>query len=460
MDAINQYLQERFEEVSPFEFYREIFPAGELDTEGAFTKGKYTGIVVTVTSERKPDGKVKIKRYSITDDLQTVNDVVASDDFCLCSPISYAGKNRTAENARNLYAIAVDLDFIRMKEDYPIGLANLLNRHVEALERIPRPTFIVSSGNGLHLYFVLERSIPLFKNIVEQLQDFKRELTRIIWHDSICNISHPKEVQQEGLYQGFRMPGTVTKNGGRARAYRTGNKATMEYLNRFVRPEYQVTRFAYKSSLSLKEAEEKYPDWYERRIVKGENRRAWAVNRAVYDWWLRRISEDASIGHRYFCMMALAIYARKCSRYDEKRNPNPVTREELEQDAFGLMPLFDSMTETNDNHFGADDVLDALEAFDDRWITCPRKTIEYRTAIRIDAKKRNYQKQADHLEEARAIRDIRARRNGERWDAHSGRKSKKSVVQEWRKENPDGKKADCIRETGLGKATVYRHWNV
>ena len=38
-----------------------------------------------------------------------------------------------------------------------------------------------------------------------------------------------------------------------------------------------------KSRLSLAEAKEKYPDWYERRIVKKERRGRWTVKRDLYD---------------------------------------------------------------------------------------------------------------------------------------------------------------------------------
>jgi len=38
----------------------------------------------------------------------------------------------------------------------------------------------------------------------------------------------------------------------------------------------------------------------------------------------------------------------------------------------------------------------------------------------------------------------------------SGTAQKK--VTDWRKQNPDGKKADCIRDTGLSKHTVYKWW--
>ena len=32
------------------------------------------------------------------------------------------------------------------------------------------------------------------------------------------------------------------------------------------------------------------------------------------------------------------------------------------------------------------------------------------------------------------------------------------IVEEWRESNPLGTKADCIRETGLAKHTVYKWW--
>ncbi len=42
----------------------------------------------------------------------------------------------------------------------------------------------------------------------------------------------------------------------------------------------------------------------------------------------------------------------------------------------------------------------------------------------------------------------------------NGRKPKKDIVQKWRLEHPEGKKADCIRDTGLTKPTVYKWWNI
>ena len=39
-----------------------------------------------------------------------------------------------------------------------------------------------------------------------------------------------------------------------------------------------------------------------------------------------------------------------------------------------------------------------------------------------------------------------------------GRPTAERTVREWQESHPTGKKADCIRETGLAKHTVYKWW--
>lgn len=40
-----------------------------------------------------------------------------------------------------------------------------------------------------------------------------------------------------------------------------------------------------------------------------------------------------------------------------------------------------------------------------------------------------------------------------------GSSKQKDIVIRWRLEHPSGRKADCIRDTGLTKPTVYKWWN-
>ena len=264
MNELTAYLEQYYDEVEPRDFYRGIFPEGDLQKKGELReKGssvyKYNGIIVSVTNKKKANGDTLIKRYTLTDDLDMIDEVCQTEDFSLMSPISYVGKERTAENARVMYAIVVDLDKVRIEDGVPVGLISLLERHIELTDRIPKPTYIVSSGTGLHLYYVLESPINLFKDSAKQLQLFKHDLTDLIWHDTICDIQSKKDIQQEGIYQGFRVVGTITKTGDRARAFQIGDPVSMEYLNGYIQNEaHRVTDLSYRrKGLSLHEAKEK-----------------------------------------------------------------------------------------------------------------------------------------------------------------------------------------------------------
>lgn len=441
-----EYLMTYCEEISAKEFYRGIFPEGELEEKGVYETGKYTGIAVSVNDQSK-----KVKRYSITDDLEAIDELCSSDDFSLMSPISYAGKSRKSENARFLYAMAIDLDGLKEEqyEGEPIGIATLFYQfdgHGPS-NYLPKPTYIVASGTGLHLYYVFEKPIPLFRNIVEQLEVLKRRLTWQLWTQGVSDLQN--SVQYESLFQGFRVPGTVTKDGKRAKAFvvDSGEKVTVDYLNAFVPEEYRVQSLVYKSKLTLKKAEQKYPEWFEKRIVKGEKRGRWTCKRDLYDWWKRKLESGAEDGHRYWCIQVLSVYAVKCG----------IPREELEKDAFGYIDLLHERGKRKDNPFTSNDVLKALESYNDSYVTYPIDTISDRTGIRIEKNKRNGRKQAVHLERARAVQNIDYP-DGE-WREGNGRKPQKETVREWREKHPEGKKADCIRETGLDKKTVYRWWN-
>ena len=442
MNLLTKYLETYFDEVTYKDFYRDIFPVGVLQCKGKDYYGdrKYNGIIVEVTDEKLNSGKPKVLRHTLTDDLEKLDEVVSRDNFCLMSPISYAGKTRDSSMARELYALTFDLDGLISTDKSPYSGIKELFWQIENTDyRIPKPTYVVSSGTGLHLYYVFEKPIPLFENVLEQLEVYKRKLTWFLWHDSISTL-HDK-IQYEPVCQGFRVVGTITKTGERVRAFKTGPKVTMEYMNSYYPDEFQVKEFTYKSDLTLDQAKEKYPEWYHKRIDNKQKKGSWVCNRAVYDWWKKR-AREVEQGHRYWFIMTLATYAVKCC----------IKREELEQDALDLIPLLNAK---GTEPFTEDDVIHALEAYNDNYATYPIDTIVKRTGLPIEKNKRNGRTQEKHLMGARAIRDI----NNPNWRDGNGRKQKKEIVQKWRLEHPDGKKADCIRDTGLTKPAVYKWWN-
>lgn len=457
MNVLANVLDVWFEEVAPLDFYRSIFPEGELDVYGEMNKGMYAGIALEITGQHKEKGrKPLVKRYTVTDDLQVVSDLCKSDNFCVMAPISYAGKSRDSKNARFMYALVVELDNLIVEDDKQVGLLRLISQWDDAMAWIPKPTYLVASGTGLHLYYQFEKPIPLFKNVVSTLQAYKREITKKIWNRHVTVSCTEETIQQESIFQGFRMVGTMTKLGDRVKAYETGPKVSIEYLNSFLleRDKNDKEKLAneialvYKSNLTKEMAKAKYPEWYEQRIEQGVKKGTWICKPALYEWWLKRIMEEAVVGHRYYCLMMLSIYAIKCG----------IEEERLINDAFQVMLLFERRTVDEANHFTEKDVLDALQSFYDKdLITYPINSIQHRSGLKIEKNKRNYRKQDLHLKLARATKSI-LKEAGELQT--EGRPSMRTEVIYWRKANPNGTKKQCMKELGIGKSTVYKYWEL
>lgn len=432
-----------YEEVSYTDFYRDIFPVGSFEQRGVYEDGKYNGIAVAIEQ-----GGKRTKRLTVTDDLEAIDDMAASDDFCLMSPISYAGKSRRSSNARFMYALAIDLDGLETLKQWEFFVEQVERGHemLRFVWGIPRPTYLISSGTGIHIYYVFERPVPMFRNIVEQLEKLKKRLTWQAWTQGASSL-HDK-VQYESLFQGFRVVGTITKTGGRCRAFSVGGKVTVEYLNKFVPEEYRTQDFVYQSDLRLADAKEKYPEWYQRRVVEKRPKKSWTCKKALYDWWIRKLLGGAEQGHRYWCIMTLATYAQKCG----------VPRETLEEDAYGLIPFMN----TKGDEFTEDDVLHALEAYSDSYITYPIDTIVVRTGIPIEKNRRNGLKQSQHLYLARRRKDD-MKAIGLPMKSPEGRPkgsgTAERTVLKWRQGHPDGRKKECKDATGLSYPTIRKWWN-
>lgn len=434
----NEYLQTYFEEVTAREFYRAVFPEGSFERAGHPEDEKANGIITVIEDE-------KARNRMVFDDLAVI-DEVKGKEFAVMSPVAYSGRNRTAKNARWLHGIAIDLDGVELQ-----NLRDVFYQMENGI--LPRSTYCINSGHGLHLYYLLEKPVPLYNHLQDKLREFKYELIAKIWNRYTSTYTERDQVQYQGIFQGFRMVGTQSKLGKRypVRAFETGDKVTIEYLNDFLMDKTKaVTGFHYKSDLSLAEARKKYPEWYEKRIVRGEKRGRWHVKRDLYDWWLRKIQEGASVGHRYSCLCVLASYAVKCD----------IPEDELLTDALSLLPFMDGMSDDEHNRFTKRDVMDAMEFYQENYVTYSRKEAERVSAISMPANKRNGRKQKDHI---RLMNFVRDEINGNKdWRNTEGRpkgsSTQREAVEAWQKAHPEGRKADCIRDTGFDKKTVYRWW--
>ena len=305
------------------------------------------------------------------------------------------------------------------------------------------------SGNGLHLYYVFEKPIPLWKNIFESLTEYKKYITPRLWTKYITSAY--EKIEYESINQPFRIVGTRTKGESYTMAFQVGEKVSIEYMNQFV-PEDMKLSNVYKSRHSLEEAKKLYPTWYEERIVKGREKGVFNRHQPIYYNWIEKILKGAVVGKRYNCLENLCSLAVQCQ----------IEPEQVEKDCYKVAEYFERLTIKENNHFTDYDVLCALRTYHFASYQAYNRRIEFiskKTGIPLTPNKRNHQRRNDHLEEARAVRDVRMKRQGRVWDDNNGRKPKVDAVIEWRKAHPDGKKADCIRDTGLDKKTVYKWWD-
>ena len=94
--------------------------------------------------------------------------------------------------------------------------------------------------------------------------------------------------------------------------------------------------------------------------------------------------------------------------------------------------------------------------YNDSYITFPIDTISQLSSIDIKKNKRNFRKQTTHLKIARSTLEVL---NDEAGISLQGRPNKGYEVLSWKYDNPNGTVKECMEETGLARATIYKYWN-
>ena len=445
-----ELLEERgFPEVSPYEFYRDLFPVGSLQQEEGDGKGNI------IATQVRPSGQGRTKQWVVDDSLELLDKVVG-DEFGLIPPISFFGKTHTKRNAHALFALAIDIDYVGKQQ-----LKNLLKQFGNGVQLCP--SYLVSSGKGVHLYYFLKEPLPLYQNLEGLLKDLKVALINRLWNDT--SSIRPNNRDITGIFQGFRCVGSQSKLGPQypVRAYRlSGSRYTLEEIKASIpsckldlTPLYEKPRPSDRIPLAV--AKELYPEWYQARIVEGKPKKkgTWTCNEALYEWWKRKITDEVKVGGRYFSIMALCAYGLKCG----------IPEKQIKQDAYAFLEHLEQLTDDEDNHFTENDVKDALKALKaDRKLLstmASREWIEENTKVPIPPRKRR--KKPLKRDDGTAFQAARMIQNlqdpaGE-WRNKNGAPTAQIKVANYRAEHPDASVTEVARELGISRTTVYKWWS-
>lgn len=178
------------------------------------------------------------------------------------------------------------------------------------------------------------------------------------------------------------------------------------------------------------------------------------ANEKVYNWFLQLINDMDNVhhGNRYKCMYALAVYGVKCG----------ISQDVVKEDLLVLIKKYNNIESKHyDEKYTLDikDVENALMAYKQKkaylytfdWI------MEF-TEINYKPKTKRREKpleQSEHLKFARKKLDKKYP-NGS-WRGNSSVQAKEKIAK-FINGNPDATIEKCINETGLSQSCVYKYW--
>lgn len=477
------YMDTNYKRIEPMDFYREIFPKGSFEEKGKMDSvRKGNGIIVYKTP--KGDTHTNI----VFDDLQEIKeclnetrDCYTNAPFASLSLCSYVGRTRTNKNAFDCFGITIDVDDV--KENNLITLM-----HQASINIFPCPTYVVVSGNGVHVYYIFDTPIHITPENFQCLNDIKDILSAKVWNGYTSQREDP---EFQGITQAYRMPGSKTKKGHRVVAYVTGTKINIETIidniqamtiieNHYglsktykFEKRYQETRKKMNKMLQdkrvgfdmiaklcyntdhipLEQAKQKWPDWYERRVVNKLPAQHWTSNIALYNWWFKEISKKAVYKGRYYAIYGLTAFAQRCN----------VPYEKLKEDAYSLLEHFDSLSPSKDKdvRFTASDIEAAIGLYYTADLTrTSKKWLEKKVKFQLpDSHKRNGHDRNTHLAICRAMADTyRKLGQAEDWDK-GGRPTKENIINTFLKTHPEETSITQIaQKCGVSRPTVYKYF--
>lgn len=450
-DAGLSHSRSDFKEISLEEYYRLIFGdkrnlkdkfLGEInlnDLELPFeeklgtsqieNKYVYNSIVLNMFQNKRN------QTWIVTKNLEEL-EKVKNQENSVSSPITYIGRNRTTNNARFLYAITIDLDYVAFPEIKDFVW------QIETGEQIV-PNIVVNSGNGLHVTYLFDVPCPLFRNCKEILDRLKRYITYFVWNEF---TSKDENKQFQSVVQGYRLPETQTKFGTKVTAFMNlkSKVYSLQYLNEFLKNNKceswlsdeeikeleQAKQGQFRTQLEI--AKEQWPEWFQDRIVDKKPRKYMQYKRDLYDWWFRILSEKGeknkvTVGHRYFCALALVSFATKCG----------VEKSEVKEDLYSLLEPFERKTNEDDNHFSLGDFDDALKIYGtDKAYKFRAEYISNQCNIDIPKRKRNGRTRENHLKVARTLKKLKKELGETQPNFYVKKK-----IENYFKENPDSSKS-------------------
>lgn len=409
-DEKNMVLSQYGEEVSSYTLYEDIF--------GDTTQ---TMPIVIIDEDENGDDSIKhIVPMSIDEAMSQCLDRTN----VLMGGCTYFNNWISKKSAKDIYTFIIDMDNV-----YSGTLLNALQNDWKTAndEPLPMPTYIVNSGTGLHLYFVLTEPIPNYRATTENLDKLYRALAI---QQTTKRVYLHRQVQWFG--QDFRMAGGLNKYEWKNTVFRVGEKWDIDELGKAVGlKDVHFVRYGEKRT--------------QKPTVKKprHNREGWRSNRAFYDCALRNCRDKTREGNRYTSMCALSVIAWKCN----------ISQEELEKDLLSLLPDYNKGAT---RQIKEKEIYSAMKMYNPKAMLTQRESLENWQGWEYKPIKRNGLKQSQHLYLARRRKaDMKAIELPMK--APEGRPTKKEFVTKYVNAHREATVTEIANALGISRTTVYKY---
>ena len=443
--ALENFLNYHGTEISPTEFYAQIFPNGRLADNTRTEERKYVGVFY---SQRT------LNRH-LYDGLEGLDAGIGIPSRMNC--ISYAGSAKDSRLARELHAFIINvqlpqeiyLGYVERCLDELMHKRTVLRQHEGVTVKIEqefRPTFIVTIGRKVFFYYVLTNPIPLYYTFHQKIERFAQELSRAI-HGCFDQYEVPYgSFERKYIYECYKpqvvsvfskveMVGSV-HGSDTCKAYKVGRVISLAKLNRLVPKDTQLDLCQANSTLA--EAAEKWPAWYGYRVKEKKPKSkkdsgTFVAGEAVYRWYIDLIHNNmGNDALKLDALEILGVYARKCNISEAQ------FLADLEEMSSGFSSRF-----PHNSIEGY--IAKAISVFKYENIKGIRgmslNTIEARIGLKIERNKRNGRTREQHLKLLHKAQSC------------------ENDVRRWHKQHLDGTPAQCAEELTVSLKTVYKWWN-
>ena len=397
--------------------------------------------LMVVTTERKEHEK----GYQELDVDELMDYQAYRADVCVV-PATFINGRYSLACCKDIYALVVDLDGIE---------ADVLRTVIEnggLGQNVPQPSYIVNSGFGVHLYYAFKNPVPFYHKNRKPLKAM---------YDRLCFLTQKgiaAQTDKHTLTQPFRLPGSLTKIGQTATAFKSGEKWSVAQLGRRLGVEVDGMDLAVRPVMPQRDYHEARAKWEAEQASsdKPRKKREWRSplegNEGFYRSCLRRCYDETEEGNRYKSMFAMAAVGYKVR----------LPKEQVEADIAELLAYYNSIGKRMKHS----ELKKAMKGYCAKADTFSSARLEEYFGWKFPriGQYLNHEPQPQkwHLEDARA-KKARMKERGQAFKNPEGRPkgacTKEQTVKDWRAANPDGKPRECIEATGLSKNTVYKWWN-